>query len=260
MSVPSVSGPRGPEPEWPQPRPWGFWATTLWCVAAMAVTAAVVMATDDVVSIWWPPQSDLSPDNAARFSQRDTILLGAITASLFATLALAARSSGIGAKTYLGLVLPRRREVIIGLCGMALIDAAFVLANAVAGPFESSEWFDGVYQKAVATGSLTVLVMAAVVFAPLIEELLFRGFLLPGWSASRLGPIVAILLTSAIWTALHIQYDWPALAMVYCHGLLLGWLRLRSGSTVLTIFLHAAGNAVALLLAVLSEPSATATL
>jgi uncharacterized protein len=248
MSVPSVPGPRGPQPEWPQARPWGFWATTLLCVAAMAVSAAIVLVTGDVVSIWLPP------------AQRNTILLGVAAVSLFAMLALAARSSGIGAKTYLGLVVPRRREVIIGLCGMAVVDAAYVLANSVAGPFESSEWFDGVYQNAVATGSLTVLVMAAVVSAPLIEELLFRGFLLPGWSASRLGPTFAILLTSAIWTALHIQYDWPALAMVYCSGLLLGWLRLTSGSTVLTIFLHATGNAVALLLVALSEPSGIASL
>jgi hypothetical protein len=35
-----------------------------------------------------------------------------------------------------------------------------------------------------------------------------------------------------------VQYDWFFLAQVFGLGLLFGWLRWRSGSTLLTIMLH----------------------
>ena len=42
-------------------------------------------------------------------------------------------------------------------------------------------------------------------------------------------------MTSAAWTAMHIQYDAIQLTQVLLIGLLLGWLRWASGSTLLTI-------------------------
>jgi len=35
-----------------------------------------------------------------------------------------------------------------------------------------------------------------------------------------------------------VQYDWFVIAQVFCFGLLLGWMRWVSGSTVLTMMLH----------------------
>jgi uncharacterized protein len=88
-----------------------------------------------------------------------------------------------------------------------------------------------------------------------MEELLVRGFLLRGWAASRLGPAGAILLTSAIWTAAHTQYDALFLIDIFSIGLLLGWIRQRSGSTLATIFLHATQNTAALIqVAILYPP------
>jgi uncharacterized protein len=72
-----------------------------------------------------------------------------------------------------------------------------------------------------------------------------RGFLYRGWSESFLGPVGAILLSSMVWTVLHLQYDWFFFGEVFSIGLLLGYMRYRSNSLWLTIFLHGLNNLAA---------------
>ena len=81
--------------------------------------------------------------------------------------------------------------------------------------------------------------------APLSEELTVRGFLYRGFASSRLGSAGAILLTSALWASIHVQYDWFFIGEVFVLGLILGWMRCRSGSTWLTVVLHGAYNLIA---------------
>jgi membrane protease YdiL (CAAX protease family) len=72
--------------------------------------------------------------------------------------------------------------------------------------------------------------------------LLARGFLYRGWSESFLRPFGAILLSSAVWTAMHMQYNWYFLAQVFSIGLLFGYLRYRSNSLLLPVILHGINN------------------
>src|SRR5438045_2554583 len=108
-----------------------------------------------------------------------------------------------------------------------------------------------VLQSARADGALWLLVVAFCVAAPVSEELFARGFLYRGWSESFLGPAGAILLSSAVWTSLHLQYDWFFFGEVFSIGLLLGYLRHRFNSTWLTIFLHGLNNLAAVVQTVL---------
>ena len=85
--------------------------------------------------------------------------------------------------------------------------------------------------------------------APVAEEFLVRGFLLRGWSQSFLAPTGAVVLSSAAWAAVHTQYNWFYMSEIFALGILLGVLRLRNGSTWLTVILHAANNAVAVAVA-----------
>ncbi len=91
-----------------------------------------------------------------------------------------------------------------------------------------------------ASGTLWLLLLAVLVAAPIGEELLFRGFLLRGWAASRLRAPGGVVLTSAIWAGMHVRYDWVNIGSIFGLGLLLGYLRMRSGSTVPTIIAHSA--------------------
>lgn len=94
-------------------------------------------------------------------------------------------------------------------------------------------------------GYLPLLYIAIVVAAPLFEELLFRGFLLPPLADSRLGATGAVILTAAAFAVVHLQYDLFDMSAVFGLGVLLGAARLHSGSTTLVILLHAAINLVA---------------
>src|SRR5262249_2675623 len=75
------------------------------------------------------------------------------------------------------------------------------------------------------------------------EEAMFRGFLFRGWARSARGAFPAIVVISAIWAVIHVQYDWFGIAQIFCTGLLLGWVRWRSGSALLTLAMHGAMNA-----------------
>ena len=104
-----------------------------------------------------------------------------------------------------------------------------------------------VLQSARADGALWLLVIAFCIAAPVSEELFSRGFLYRGWSETFLGVPGAILLSSIVWTALHLQYDWFFFGEVFSIGLLLGFLRYRFKSTWLTIFVHALNNLAAVI-------------
>jgi membrane protease YdiL (CAAX protease family) len=52
-------------------------------------------------------------------------------------------------------------------------------------------------------------------------------------------------LTSLIWAAIHLQYDWYGQTMIFLGGILLGCARWRTGSVLLPMLLHGLMNLVA---------------
>lgn len=90
------------------------------------------------------------------------------------------------------------------------------------------------------------VVIAAVVLAPLWEEVTFRGFLLSALAKTRLGFWPAAAISSVLWTALHAGYSWPGLVSVFLAGLGLSWIMKRTGSMRTVVIAHAVINAFAL--------------
>jgi membrane protease YdiL (CAAX protease family) len=88
--------------------------------------------------------------------------------------------------------------------------------------------------------ALAVLVLG--VLAPMVEELIFRG-LVYGYVEGRLGAIAALIVSSLLFAAAHVEGIHMALVLPI--GLLLGWVRLRAGSLWPTIAAHVANNSVA---------------
>jgi len=83
--------------------------------------------------------------------------------------------------------------------------------------------------------------------APLSEELLFRGFLLSALARSRVGFAGGALITSALWTALHVGYSLAGIVEVFTIGLFFCWLLWRTGSLLVPIFCHGLYNALIVL-------------
>src|SRR5262249_4612337 len=103
------------------------------------------------------------------------------------------------------------------------------------------------YRAAQMAGFLPVMWFAFVAAAPIGEEVMFRGFMFRGWAASPLGGPGTVVLTSLLFATMHTQYDWFGVLQTFSMGALFGWLRWRTGSTILTIALHMAINGLSTL-------------
>jgi membrane protease YdiL (CAAX protease family) len=95
----------------------------------------------------------------------------------------------------------------------------------------------------VLTGSdplaLALLAFTAVVLAPLFEETLFRGILLPVLG-ERLGGGWAVLISAAVFAVAHLSLG--ELAPLFVLGIGLGWLRWRGGRLACCTLMHAMWN------------------
>ena len=93
-----------------------------------------------------------------------------------------------------------------------------------------------------------MLLLAIIIAAPLFDEVFFRGFLHRGLAQSLLGHVGAIVITAVLWAAIHTQYDYWDMTVVFLLGLLLGAARTYGGSLYLPLALHAAHNGISVVL------------
>lgn len=97
--------------------------------------------------------------------------------------------------------------------------------------------------------SVVMLALMAVIMAPLLEEVLFRGILLPAMR-KRWAFLPSALVVTVLFTSLHsvqIGGYWPALMGIFMCGFVLAWLRERSDSLWPPIFFHMGFNLLAVL-------------
>lgn len=111
--------------------------------------------------------------------------------------------------------------------------------------------------------SIGLVCFAAVVTAPIAEEILFRG-LLQGWLESRLGGLVpgragglAIALSAAAFALAHVGQGLAWLPLFF-FGWVAGYLALQTGSLLPGIILHALFNAVSVVMLLLQSAPAGA--
>ena len=95
------------------------------------------------------------------------------------------------------------------------------------------------------SNNLIFFYLGVVLFGPLFEELLFRGFLFKGIEKSFIGGHGAVLISSFIFSIIHVQYGFYIIVfLLFPMSLLLGYARLKSESILLPIFLHSFNNFV----------------
>jgi membrane protease YdiL (CAAX protease family) len=157
--------------------------------------------------------------------------------------------------TTLRLAAPRPgwlESVGYGLLLVAAIGPVEVLLYRLAGVdlFTDGRWL----LEGLRSPHGWAVAFAAVVLAPLWEEVAFRGFLLSALAKTRLGFWPAALAIAALWTFLHAGYSWPGLASVFLAGIGLSWIMQRTGSLRAVVVAHAVINAVSLTLILLFAP------
>jgi membrane protease YdiL (CAAX protease family) len=239
MSELENAHPLGADPS-PQPRTFDFFETLLVALIAYAVYLFAAQLTimlslpafmnglsSEEVDVLWKQQH----------RQGAAVILA--TPAAIVVLWAAIRRSGREFTEYLALNWPSRDAIVsaLGIMTIFLTVEAFVTIKlGLTRPQTNSDFVVG-----GATG-LIVFAVVICVAAPILEEFVFRGFIFRGWSQSFLGPIGAIVLTSAVWAMLHSQYGWYERSWIFVGGLVLGYFRLRSNSTWLTVVAHSAMN------------------
>jgi membrane protease YdiL (CAAX protease family) len=227
----------------PKPNYWAGAVATLFYALAVFVFSYVVIVV--VAFLWF---RDRVSDTANAIN--DGPLLALVTligtpVQIALLFAIAHWRAGGGAAAYLGLTRFSLRDFLIGFVAivalMTAIDGtSYLLGIEVVPTFEIDTW-----TTARASGWLVPLLAAVVVVGPVGEEVMFRGFLFRGWVTPDRRGVIAVLLITLIWSGMHIQYDLFGIAQVFLSGVVLGWIRWRSGSTALTSLLHMLVNLVA---------------
>ncbi len=159
-----------------------------------------------------------------------------------ALLMLMARQTGDNPAHYLGWVVPRRADVIFGVIAVIVFIALGDTISLFFGQTIVTAFQTDIYRTAAAAGWLPVLWLVVVVVTPIGEETLFRGFLFRGWLRQPRDAWPVIIGSAVLFAAVHVQYDFFVILQVFVFGLLLGFFRWASGSTILTMLLHALVN------------------
>jgi hypothetical protein len=153
-----------------------------------------------------------------------------------------------------GLSWPRLKDLWLGLVGATLgriLPLLVLICIVVAGsgfgtPNSASPRILGVTPSG--TAGWVILITLAVVGAPIVEELFFRG-LLQGALSRRIAAVPALFLTAIIFSFAHVLDEGILAPLVlFPMAVVLGYLRLRTGKLAAGMVAHCLFNASAFLL------------
>lgn len=102
--------------------------------------------------------------------------------------------------------------------------------------------------RAIATLDPWLLVVAIVVFAPIAEELFFRGVVFNAWRREA-GRRWAYLGSAALFAAIHVSL--VSLVPIFLLGLALAWAYERTRTLLVPIVMHATVNGISVLIALI---------
>ncbi len=132
-----------------------------------------------------------------------------------------------------------RRALVQLLMVLPLVAlVSWLLERLVGDPGGSNPLLDLVLNSANPL-ALLCFALTAVVLAPLFEETLFRGVLLPVL-AERWGGFAAVLISALVFGIAHLSFG--ELPPLFVLGLGLGWLRLQSGRLAPSVLMHSLWN------------------
>jgi len=137
------------------------------------------------------------------------------------------------------------RQALACLAGGALMTVAIALLPPVL-PDSTRFPLESLFNSRAAAYAIGVF---AILVAPLVEELIFRGILFAIFE-SQVGLRFAILITAILFGGLHVPEYWGAwnhMFLIFLVGLVFSLARGMSGSLAPSVFLHAGYNATMML-------------
>ena len=149
-------------------------------------------------------------------------------------------------KRYVELSFGRiERRMIWPVVGMSVLIAAsqaFVLFTALfllgVDPSDLGEDLERLQRLVSGTAGI----LNGCIFAPIAEEIGFRGLILGGLLKTRCRPWIAILISALVFASFHGFGAHFVTAMLF--GILVGWLYWRTGSIIPGIIIHMVNNSL----------------
>lgn len=100
--------------------------------------------------------------------------------------------------------------------------------------------------------SMILSFITVCLLAPVIEELVYRGVLFSLLKKLRLNVALLILLSTAVFTAVHSHYDTADLTFVFVLGLFVGYARVKTHGLLVPIAIHFTVNLYGYIMVVLT--------
>lgn len=102
---------------------------------------------------------------------------------------------------------------------------------------------DSALPEAASTSELIFKISTLLVLAPILEEILCRGILMQ--YLKRYGLAVSLIVSSLCFALLH--FDPTSLVVIFFVGMLLGLIKISTGSLIASIIAHSINNLIAML-------------
>ena len=232
-----------------KPAVWGLPGTIIWGIIIICVLIISQVVAIGVYTVVNHPDAGTVDTELLmnRYLYHGQAIAYGLITSLAVCLPLVLGIVKLKKNTSLGSYLGFRPVPLRILGYWVLIYLGFSIVYDLVGYFLGSRIVPEFSLAIYETGRGSLLFWFAVlVAAPFLEEVIFRGFLFRGIEASILGPVGAVLLTSLVWTAIHMQYSLFWQANIFVLGILFGLARYKTGSTLVTFQLHFLHNLLAM--------------
>jgi membrane protease YdiL (CAAX protease family) len=240
--------PLAPPPSRPQPPPVENPVFDLWDVTAIVVVAFVSIFISSGVALLIAYSGHPSPNDAKEAAGNVFVLLPAQLAAYILTVGFMVLLVALRYRTpFLAAVRwnppSRRLAYTAAALGAGLGLMVLLLENLLQRWIPKSLPIDEFFRKPSFAYAMAAF---AILIAPAVEELFFRGFLFPAL-ARPLGTVLAVGLTGGLFALLHgaqLAFAWVPLLLLFVVGAMLTVVRARTQSVATTVLMHMSYNTV----------------
>lgn len=190
------------------------------------------------------------PDFRLRLETQPNLTNALFFIGLFVTeaalVAAVVRYYGMNVKNSLRLHTPKIKELLMTIPAYLVYLVALLAILQVVSGFIPQELLDQdqsvAFTQPTSLFELALTFVSLVVLTPIIEEVIFRGFIFQGFKNS-LGVVTAAIVSSLLFGLVHLQLNVGIDTFIL--GLTACWLFIKTNNLWPVIFLHAIKNGVA---------------
>lgn len=233
--------------------PWGWMEVALFVILGVIGSVAVTWGMAEIaVHFFGAKTGDVFGETMSTAKSVVVLLSQAVLdglAILYLYMMLAARTDepfwpAIGWRE----MVPSAGKIRDSALHFLAVGAVLAFVVSFAGGYLNSKETLPIEQLLQARVSILLFGVLGVLVAPLVEETIFRGFLYPV-IARRLGIAAGVAVTGILFGLMHAAQlwgGWGQIALLILVGVVLTWVRARTGTVAASYFVHLGYNGLQL--------------